>query len=49
MSKCERRSECNVRGVKEVLGREGGAVKEFKGEIQFPFPPDVCLTPVLAS
>ena len=27
VSKCARRSECNVRGVKE---REGGAVKEFK-------------------
>ena len=29
--------------------REGGSVKEFKGESQFPFPPDVCLIPVLAS
>ena len=47
VSKCERRSECTVRGVKEERERE--AVKEFKGESQFPFPPDFCLIPVLAS
>ena len=49
VSKCERRSECSVRGVKEALEREEGAVKEFKGESQSPFPADVCLIPVLAS
>ena len=49
MSKCERRSECTVRGGKEALGKGRRSCERVKGESQFPFPPDVCLIPVLAS